>query len=143
MGRVCTVEGALDGAEMTTHRTSRSPEDLEVNLREIHLAFMQDCKRAGLDIVTICTYRSDEDQAKALACGASNCKPGQSKHNHKDAMGRPASLAFDVDVIRNGKYIGNGKDPHYLEAGKIGEAHGLKWAGRWTGKLKETGHFEL
>jgi len=123
--------------------SSRSPEDLAPELREIHNQFIQACKLAGLDIVTICTYRSNEDQQKAYDAKLSNCKPGQSKHNMVNAQGKPASKAFDVGVIRNGKYIGNGKDPNYLSAGKIGEDLGLKWAGRWTGKLKEVAHFEL
>ena len=67
--------------------SSRSPEDLAPGLRELHIQFVQACKREGLDIVTICTYRSDADQQKALDAKLSNCKPGQSKHNHKDSMG--------------------------------------------------------
>jgi len=59
-----------------------------------------------------------------------------------DANGNPASEAFDVGVIRNGRYIGNGDDPHYKMAGIIGERLGLRWAGRWTGDLKETAHFQ-
>jgi len=123
--------------------SSRSPEDLAPELREIHIQFIQECKRHGLDIVTICTYRSAADQQKAYDAKLSNCKPGQSKHNLVNAQGKPAAQAFDVGVIRNGKYIGNGKDHDYIAAGKIGEELGLKWAGRWTGKLKEVAHFEL
>lgn len=123
--------------------SSRSPEDLCPHLREIHLQFERECKRQGLDVVTICTYRPDAEQQAAYDAKLSNCKPGQSKHNLKDSMGRPAAKAFDIGVVRNGKYVGNGRDPHYLKAGEIGEQLGLKWAGRWTGKLKETGHFEI
>lgn len=104
--------------------------------------FLAKCHEQMLDIVIICTDRSDADQAACYASGASNCKPGQSAHNAKNQQGNPASEAFDVGVIRNGKYVGNGKDPDYIKAGQIGEAVGLAWAGRWTGKIKEVAHFQ-
>lgn len=104
--------------------------------------FMDKCHAAGLDIVIICTDRSDAEQNACYAAGQSNCRAGQSAHNAKTADGLPASEAFDVGVIRNGKYVGNGKDPDYLSAGQIGEELGLVWAGRWTGKIKEVAHFQ-
>lgn len=121
---------------------SRKITDLSVQMQPIAVAFEAQCKAEGLDVVIICTHRPDVEQAAAFACGASNCRPGESAHNQVDIMLKPASEAFDVGVIRNGKYIGNGNDPDYLRAGVIGESLGLKWAGRWKGRLKETAHFE-
>lgn len=121
---------------------SRKISDLSCEMQPIAIEFVAECKRAGLDIVIICTHRSDAEQAAAFACGASNCRPGESAHNQVDMMRRPAAEAFDVGVIRNGKYIGKGDDPDYLKAGEIGEKLGLVWAGRWKGKIKETAHFE-
>lgn len=125
------------------NQTSRNLNDLCPEMQDLAIKFQRDCLSAGLSVVVICTYRGDADQQAAFDCGASKCRPGQSAHNKTDAMGKPASKAFDIGVIRAGKYIGDGKDPDYLAAGKIGEALGLEWAGRWTGKLREVAHFQL
>lgn len=122
---------------------SRDIADLTPELRELAIEFMGECRRAGLSVVIICTYRNDAEQMAAYQCGASNCKPGESEHNALDVMKRPAARAFDIGVIRNGKYIGDGRDPDYRKAGEIGEALGLEWSGRWKGKLKEVGHYQL
>jgi hypothetical protein len=133
---------------------SRDLNDLDPNIRTIVPAFLMKCKTAGLSIIIICTYRNNEEQAALYAHGRdadgnrigailTNCKPGQSEHNKIDQVGQPASRAFDVGVIRNGKYVGDGQDKDYLAAGEIGESLGLEWAGRWTGHMQETAHFQL
>lgn len=128
---------------------SRDYNKLSPFMQEVHAVFMQRCRDEGLDIVTICTDRSDAEQAALYASGRTkpgpirtNARPGESAHNATDEDGKPASEAFDIGVIQHGKYIGDGKHPHYLRAGEIGEELGLVWAGRWTGKLRETGHFQ-
>lgn len=125
------------------NQTSRNLTDLCSEMQDKAICFERDCKSTGLSIVIICTYRSDTDQQIAFDNEKSNCRPGQSEHNHLDSMGKPASRAFDIGVIRAGKYIGDGKDPDYLAAAKIGEALGLECAIRWTGKLREVGHYQL
>lgn len=121
---------------------SRKLTDLSADMRPLAEAFIAECQRQGLDIVIICTYRDNIEQEAAYSCGASRCRGGQSAHNQVDVLKRPAAEAFDVGVIRDGKYVGNGSDPDYLRAGEIGEALGLAWAGRWAGKIKETAHFQ-
>ena len=123
--------------------SSRDLNDLAPELQEIAIKFVRDCKLAGLDIVIICTSRSNAEQQAAYDAHLSNARPGESEHNKVNSMGKPASRAFDVGVIRAGKYVGNGSDPDYTKAGAIGEALGLKWAGRWRGRIRETGHFQL
>lgn len=121
---------------------SRKLTDLSLPMQLLAVKFVDRCHEAGLDIVIICTHRPAAEQQAAYDAGMSNCKPGQSAHNQVDLMLKPAAEAFDVGVIRNGKYVGRGDDSDYLAAGKIGEELGLLWAGRWKGKLKETAHFE-
>jgi hypothetical protein len=121
---------------------SRKLTDLSADMRPLAEAFIAECQRQGLDIVIICTYRDNIEQEAAYACGASRCRGGQSAHNQVDVLRRSAAEAFDVGVIRDGKYVGIGSDPDYLRAGEIGEALGLVWAGRWTGKIRETAHFQ-
>ena len=123
---------------------SRDLTKLSSFMQEKAHEYLAKCHEQGLDIVIICTDRSDAEQAACYVSGASMCGPGQSAHNAKvkqaDGTFLPAAEAFDVGVIRNGKYIGNGQDPDYLKAGIIAESIGLIWAGRWTGELQETAH---
>lgn len=121
---------------------SRKLTDLSLPMQGMAAKFMDRCNEAGLDVVIICTHRPDTEQQAAYDAKLSNCKPGESAHNQVDSQKRPAAEAFDIGVIRNGKYIGRGDDPDYLAAGKIGEEIGLIWSGRWRGKLKEVAHFE-
>lgn len=108
--------------------------------------FITACHNAGItDVVIICTDRSDSDQQAAFDSHHSNCKPGQSAHNAKkqleDGTWIPVSEAFDIGIIRAGKYVGDGSDPDYQRAGAIGKGLGLVWAGDWV-SFKETAHFQ-
>lgn len=128
-------------------------EHLHPELREKSKLWLNECTKqaaAGDKYLIICTYRSNEDQAAAYAIGRTkpgkiitNAKPGQSKHNKVDKLGKPESEAFDFAVIRYGKYIGDGDDLSYKLGGAIGESLGLEWAGRWTGKIKESAHIQM
>ena len=120
---------------------SRKVTDLSVAMQALTREFVAKCAFESLDIVIICTSRGDAEQDAAYACGASKCRAGQSAHNAVDIMRKPASEAFDVGVIRNGKYIANGSDPDYLRAGEIGESLGLVWGGRWK-SIKDVPHFQ-
>ena len=125
---------------------SRDLTDLNPELREIAIEWQGECMRQatpGDKYIFVCTYRSDADQQAAYDAGLSNAKPGQSKHNVVDIMKRPAARAFDFGVIRFGKYIPDGKDPAYTLGGTIAESLGLEWAGRWTGKIRETAHCQM
>lgn len=121
---------------------SRDLTKLSAPMQELAGAFLAECHRQELDIVIICTDRSDKEQADCYAAGLSMCRPGKSAHNARDKQGNPAAEAFDIGVIRHGKYIGDGNDPDYQKAGLIGEAVGLSWAGRWGGRIREVAHFQ-
>ena len=143
---------------------SRNPNDLHPDILDAYHAFMSACKMHKIDVLVTCTYRSTEEQAELYTQGrtmpgriVTNAKPGESKHNFKLANGAPASKAFDVVPLRNGKPIwgtgGNGIDDDptdddtddlelWERVGALGEMCGLSWAGRWT-KLKEYPHFEV
>ena len=49
--------------------------------------------------------------------------------------------AVDFVPVRNGALWWNAPDEVWEVMGQIGEAHGLKWGGRWK-DLKDTPHFE-
>lgn len=120
---------------------SRKISNLSRYMQPLARDFLIRCQKEKLDVVIICTDRSNAEQAECFARGASRARPGESAHNVCDDLGRPAAEAFDIGVIRNGKYITDGNDPAYKRAGEIGESLGLIWAGRWI-KMTEAAHFQ-
>lgn len=143
---------------------SRKIEDLHPDLQPIAREFLRRCNVAGLDVLITCTYRSNEEQNQLYAQGrtkpgriVTRAKAGQSAHNNT-IQGRPASRAFDVVPLRNGKLIwgtsGNGLDNDpaddltddlelWQRIGQIGMELGLNWYGRPGAKFREMPHFEL
>ena len=48
---------------------SRKPEDLHPDMLPKYRSFIQGCKEQGIDILTTCTYRPNEEQADLYAQG--------------------------------------------------------------------------
>lgn len=128
---------------------SRRIEDLHPHLQPLARQFLADCAAAGLDILITCTHRSNAEQDALYAQGrtkpgkvVTRAQAGQSRHNNTLADGTPASLAFDIVPLVNGKPVWAASHPHWKQAGAIGEALGLEWAGRWK-TFREYPHFQL
>lgn len=120
---------------------SRDLNELHHDIKMKAVQLLEDCKNAGIDILITCTYRDDEAQNWIYASGRTrkgkvltNARAGESKHNHRKA--------FDFVVMVGGKCDWNDASA-YERVGAMGEKIGLKWAGRWRGKLKELVHFEI
>lgn len=103
-------------------------------------AFLASAKKEGIDLLVTSTYRDAESQNALYAQGrttpgkiVTNAKAGQSWHNHR--------CAIDVVPIVNGKAVWNDA-AMWTKVGAIGKAAGLEWSGEWTGKMKETAHFQ-
>jgi peptidoglycan L-alanyl-D-glutamate endopeptidase CwlK len=129
--------------------SSRNPQDLSEDTKARYLNFDAAMRVAGIDYILTCTYRSDEEQTALYAQGrtapgsiVTNAQAGQSAHNCEDPAGNPAARAFDVVPVVNGKPDWDGSHPVWEQVGKIGEAAGLEWAGRWK-SFKEKPHFQL
>lgn len=132
-----------------TFRSSREISTLHPRLRSLFLQFDMKMREAGIDYIVTCAYRNNYDQDQLYAQGrtkvgarVTNARAGQSLHNSVDTAGNPASRAFDIVIMKNGKPDWDVKNPNWLRAGKIGESVGLEWAGRWT-SFKEYPHFQL
>jgi len=123
---------------------SRRIEDLLPPVQVRARALVKAAQDAGIDLLITSTYRSNEEQAALYAQGrtkpgliVTNARPGDSYHNWR--------CAFDVVPLKNGKPVWNttGLDGDlWRKIGEMGEAVGLEWAGRWTGKLREMAHFQ-
>lgn len=136
---------------------SRSLADLHPNLKPLCQWFMEECGKHDLNPLITCTYRSDKEQMALYAQGRTNkfdigtgkplkivthAKAGQSPHNFT-LNGKPASRAFDVVPIVNGKPMWDGEHPAWEEMGELGESIGLEWGGRWLQPKTDMPHFQL
>lgn len=120
---------------------SRSLDDLHPRVKALAEKFKAECLVAGYDVLIYSTYRDHEAQNAIYAQGrttkgkiVTNAKGGQSFHNYR--------VAFDWVPMLHGKPLWDDNFA-YAKCGKIGEALGLEWAGRWTGKIKETAHMQF
>ena len=125
-------------------------ETLTPAMASMARAHQQACRDEGIELLIYCTDRPNEVQAKLYAQGrttpgkiVTNARPGQSAHN-PDKLG--FAHAYDCVPLRFGKPVWTtaSKEDSALWArvGSLGEAAGLVWSGRWTGKLKEMAHFQ-
>ena len=107
------------------------PVELRCNL------FVAQCKREGIDVLIISTYRDYESQKALYAQGrtipgpkVTNAMEGHSFHNFR--------CAFDFVPMMNGKCAWE-DDVLFDKCGVIAKSVGLEWAGDWT-SFKEKGH---
>lgn len=121
--------------------SSRKIEDLRPEVQALAKAFVAKAKDEGIDVLIYCTLRDFECQAELYSQGrtkpgriVTNARPGDSWHNY--------GVAWDCVPLINGKAAWD-DDGAYAKLGRIGEALGLEWAGRWSGKLKEKAHFQF
>lgn len=112
--------------------SDRDISDLDPQLQVLYREWKMQCNNAGLVVTAVETYRDAIAQDDAKAHGLSNASAGQSAHNCCDADGNPASRAFDFAVFDNGKYVTDGTDDRYFQAGRIAEGLGMVWGGRWS-----------
>lgn len=119
---------------------SRKIEDLTPEMQVLCKAFIEACKKEGIDIIITSTYRDFESQDALYAQGrtkpgnkVTNARGGFSFHNFR--------VAFDICIVVNGKADWN-NTALYNKVGQIGKAVGLEWAGDWS-SFKELVHFQL
>jgi peptidoglycan LD-endopeptidase CwlK len=121
---------------------SRNLDDLRPEVRLLVDAFLASCTAAGIDLIVTCTSRTNEEQAALYAQGrtapgkkVTDAPPGQSAHNY--------GLAIDIVPVVFGKPDWNGADPVWKQAGALGQAAGLEWAGAPGFPFPEEPHFQL
>ena len=124
---------------------SRSIDALAPVVKARAVAFIDECRACGLDVLIYCTLRTVEEQNDLYRFGRSrpgavltNARGGESLHN-PDQNGE--AWAFDAVPVIAGKPQWS-DDARLLQMGICGEAVGLQWAGRWAGKLREKVHFQ-
>ena len=125
---------------------SRSLEDLSKDTMQRATVHKQLCKARVVDLLIYCTLRQNQEQDELYKIGRSlpgkivtNARAGESAHN-PDKDGK--AHAYDCCPLIGGKPMWDANHPSWRIVGECGEEAGLVWSGRWTGKLKETAHFQ-
>ena len=128
---------------------SRDINHLYPALQPLCREFITQAAAMDIDVLITCTYRSNAEQNELYAQGRSKpglivtrARGGQSAHNFT-INGKPASKAFDVVPIVNGKPMWNEGHPAWAKLGEIGESLGLNWYGKPDARFKEKPHFQL
>lgn len=126
--------------------SSRSIDDLNPAMRRMAMVHQQLCASKGVDLLIYCTKRENEEQAKLYAIGrtvvgkiVTNARAGESAHN-PDAQGKAS--AYDCCPVIFGKPMWDDKNPAWPIVIQCGEEAGLVASARWTGKLRESAHFQ-
>lgn len=116
---------------------SRKITDLVPELQDLYGCFKSRMEDACIDFIVTCTRRTQDDQDYLYAQGRTRPGPIVTwTRTSKHVEGK----AFDIAIIENGKITW--EPAPYIEAGKIGEAVGLSWGGRWL-KSPDRPHFQL
>jgi len=121
---------------------SRDISKLSPYMQTIWHKFKHQCDAEKLGVFVVCTDRGQIEQEAAFNSGASRAHFGQSAHNAVLPNGKPASEAWDIGVIVNGKYVGDSAHPSYVRAGAIAEKLGLKWYGNPKWRFLESAHMQ-
>lgn len=118
---------------------SRDINELHPKVKDKAQAFLDECKKAGLNVIIYSTYRDHESQNDLYAQGrtkagkvVTKAKGGDSFHNWR--------VAFDAAPVINGKIDWNNTKA-FERMGAIGKKVGLEWGGDW--KFKDMPHFQF
>ena len=118
---------------------SRKIEDLHLIVQPMARAFVDECRRVGIEVLITSTYRDAESQDALYAQGrtkpgprVTNARAGQSMHNWR--------VALDFVPTVAGKPQWNDLAA-FARCGAIAEAIGFEWAGRWK-TFRELAHIQ-
>jgi peptidoglycan LD-endopeptidase CwlK len=121
-------------------RSERNIKTLNPKVQGLARKLIETATAQGIHVKVISGHRTYAEQNDLYAQGrtkpgpiVTKAKGGQSNHNF--------ATAFDVGIFSadGKKYIEESNA--YDEVGKIGEALGLEWGGRWT-KMVDEPHFQ-
>lgn len=118
-------------------------EEFEGKINDLHIlhpAFrnkvillIHECKKQGIDLKVIETYRSNKRQNRVKRRGSSMLAGGYSKHQY--------FLAVDiVPIDKKGNIIWHNRKL-WKKIGQIGKKQGLIWGGDWK-RFRDDNHFE-
>ncbi len=120
---------------------SRKIEDLHPTVAAMCRKWLAECEAQGIPVIITSTYRDGEYQDALYSEGrtgpgkiVTNARAGESYHNYHMAFDF-VPLVVKVPAWNDMTLI--------TRCGEIGEKVGLEWAGRWTGRLRESLHLQF
>lgn len=113
-----------------------SLDSLDPRFRPLAVLLLARTVEARIPVMIVNTRRTDAEQETALATGVSWVK----RSKHQDGLAIDIAPYEVFQMYGSDKLQWHANDPVWLTLGKIGEALGLRWGGRW--KQKDLGHFE-
>lgn len=126
--------------------SSRSLDDLNKDMRRMAMVHEQLCMAKGVELLIYCTLRPNVEQSHLYAIGrtvvgkiVTNARAGESAHN-PDAQGKAS--AYDCCPVIFGKPMWDTNHPAWTTVIQCGEEAGLVASARWTGKMRESAHFQ-
>jgi len=118
-------------------------EGLRPEVQDLARSWLNLCAAEGLDIVVLCTYRSEEEQGilwkkgRKVGKRVTRDSPKTSPH--------PKGRAIDFLVLDCGKPLEDwdieDTENEWTIAGELAESLGFLWSGR-SGKFRDAGHIE-
>ena len=116
---------------------SRALNDLAAPFRPVAVELLAQIVEAGVPVMIIETLRTPAQHALNLANGTSWTEHSK----HLDGLAIDLCPYLIYDEHGPDKLQWDSADPVWQTLGRIGEALGLRWGGRW--QQKDMGHFEL
>lgn len=110
------------------------PNSLHPYFRDKVVLLLQECKKKGIELAVVETYRTPTKQAEYKNMGKKYTSSGAGKSKHQ------YGLAIDVVPMVNGEAQWNNMTL-WRKIGTTGERLGLRWGGRWKYPF-DPGHFE-
>ena len=115
---------------------SRALNDLQPVFRVPVFEFLARTIEAGIPIVIVGTGRTQAEQDDAVRRGVS----WRAHSLHQDGLAIDIAPFLQWSEFGEDKLQWDGEDPQWLALGRLGEALGLRWGGRWV--QRDLGHFE-
>ena len=115
---------------------SRALDDLSPRFRPLAIELLARFTEAKIPVLIVDTLRTPEEHAENLRRGVSWTK--HSKHLDGDAID---VVPYDVYQLNGPDKLQWGASPAWAVMGRIGEALGLRWGGRWS--IPDYAHFEM
>lgn len=116
---------------------SRKLSELLPEVEKLASVFLDRLRQEGIAAIVTCTYRSQAEQDELYAQGRT--KPGKVVTKAKVSK-HTSRRAFDIAIVKDGHpcwdikvSVDGDTAPDYIEAGKIGQALGLRWGGDFDG----------
>jgi hypothetical protein len=121
---------------------TRNLNDLAPECRPIFFEFLARLTEAGIQVQIINVLRNEAEQAANVARGVSQTM------NSRHLPQPPSGLSHAIDVCPYAQYELHGPDklewsatdPAWQVIGRVAEALGLRWGGRWA--MRDMGHCE-